>query len=218
MIKKRALNRKLFVFIILALAIILIAPLAFVFNSISSYADFSELHGEINITVNNKNGGVSPESVAAYNGGQIITYKWRNSRTMNVSFAHDGEYLPPNNNANESVYTMNINVEFLKGYPDSVFENYTTKENVFTREDLTPETIDNQVFSFSIDEGFSSENSDVEIKGWGIYRFKIIVNGAEKYSDYIFIAPDYQVTSHPNMDYNIVHSSNSMHDSFDFVV
>lgn len=218
--KQFSLNKKFLILLLLAVAIILIVPAAFLVGTMSS-ADTTSLGGTFTITAKNNNSVIiDKESSTTYNGGTIDIYKWNKARTLAIAYEHDDDNLPPIiiNEYGDEVYNINVSLQYLKGYLDSNFENHVEIDNVFAeKKNVLLEDID-QSFSYNIDEGVRLASSQTNINGWGIYRFKISINGAEKFSNYIFVEPDYEVTTAPSIKYDVVHSPNSMHDSFEFSI
>lgn len=214
------LNKKLWIFVTLSLLMFLSLTIAFMLNCTSTFADVNSLGGNFTISVSNRSAELSAEETMSYNGGTLKSYKWKNARRIILNYSPDSANLPPNDSMGQQSYSMYVSLEYLKGYTNSNFSNHVTKENVFEDEEKSNLSASelNQIFYFDIDTGVSIANSQTKAQGWGIYRFKITINGAEKYSDYVFISPEFVVDKQPSINYNVVHSTNSMHDSFEFFI
>lgn len=191
-----------------------------------SYSSFAEgttgnLGGTFSIQAKKGTTLVGYENEGIYSNGTIYTYKWKNIDKLVISFKHDNSNPPPNNEQNQQVYSLSVSLEYLQGYTDSVF-NPTTIENAFgPYNNLTLSQLDKNI-EFDVNIGItnipSGSTTPVTISGWGIYRFKININGAEKYSDYYFIEPDYEIANKPIIDKTVINSDNSLHDSFNFYI
>lgn len=210
-------TKKTWAFVIFVLTFLLSLATAFVFNSDSTNAEVKPLGGNFNIEVANKYSTITPDEVLNYHTATLNSYKWQNSRRIILTYIPDMDNLPNNDKYDRQIYTMNVDLEFLKGYTDSDFSSHITIENVYEETGLIPSTL-YQTFEFDIDVGKSISNTNIKAQGWGIYRFKITINGSEKYSDYVFISPNYKVEKAPSVKYEVVHSPNSMHDSFKFSI
>lgn len=203
--------RKTLIFLLIAVAIILMLPAIFSFNQSFAWAD-SELGGTLTTTIFDSNfEDVSPTGTASYSNSTIYSYEWEKSNKIQLKYTKDGDISP---NASGK-YNVTLSVEFLKGYINSTFtQNETkTKEIVNQIYDTVPNTL---TYGFDI----NNNDSETKIQGWGIYRFKITINNAEKYSSFIFISPQTNLAEdkRPTITYEIIPSVNSLRDSFKFSI
>ena len=210
-------------YVFLFLAISLVSVLLFTVTGVSSSTSFADLSlgGELSVTARKDNEIVESDSSTYYSGSVAHVYKWRNIDYLSIVYHYDENNLPPPNNLNEQKYTFKISLEYLQGYLNSTF-NPVVFENAYgpySNRDLA--SLD-QIHSFNINLGMSrtpsGEVNTVTVKGWGIYRFKITINGVEKYSDFVFVEPDYSISTAPVVDRIIVESQNSMRNSYSFFI
>lgn len=210
-----------YVFLILAIVSILFISFSAIGLSSSTSLAISSLGGDFSVSARNGIEFVESDSESTYSGSPVHIYKWRNVDKISMTYQYDPENPPPPNNLNQQLYTFKISLEYLQGYLNSSF-NPIVFDNAFGPYNNRDISSLGQTFNFDINLGMSrtpaGEVNTVTVKGWGIYRFKITINGLEKYSDFVFIEPDYQIENAPIIDYLIVESQNSMHNSYSFFI
>lgn len=212
-------------FILIILVILALSSFNFI-----SFADETnegtvqnQLGGSFSYVVKNDNENLNFESFQDYSDGTLYIYKWRNADKIILTYTPDHDNPPPKNSMNEEVYNITISLDYHQGYQDSIF-NPITFEKIFdspNNKNLTFSQL-SKSFTFDITNGLigipNGGNEEITIKGWGIYRFKIDINGQENYTDFIFIQPDSQIDQPLEIDYTTINSENSMHDSFNFFI
>lgn len=227
MTKNLFLIKKIWTLILASMILVAFMPLLFLSKNNFSSASSTSLTGTFtSIVKDSNNQEIEPEYE-----DQLKIYDWREAKEIVLQYlpnedVESDNYYPPNTDQGNAIYTLSVTLEYLKGYADAVenFENNNTKVyNLYNRENLTPDNIFEQIFVFNINKGITISASDensapTHINGWGIYRFKIIINNAEKYSDYIFIKPNNNIITTPTIAYNIVPSSISIHNAFEFYI
>ena len=217
---KKAVIKKNYIYILLAVAIIMLLLPFISISTMISRADEPPLGGTITITAMNGTEAVEEDRSEDFEDGIVHVYKWRNVRSLLFDYQGDPENLPPPTSTGEASYSYTVSMEYLQGYLNGNFAlNHDTMDEA---KGPTPYTSQLQKqFSFDLDEGIqknivkaSGETKVGKISGWGIYRFKLSVNGREKYTDYYFIEPDDNVTDAPVVKATVVNSENSMHNSY----
>ncbi len=220
-------------FILIALAMICLLCLGFSFNfnmkaqtSENCFDDentqqelsVSTLAGNFNIrAISRDNENIALDS-EPYSGGTAYKVDWSELQSFSISFELDldaGE-LPATDPENP-VYTLSLSVNYLQGYISSgnfAVGDRISLENVDGTESPDLATLSEFTYTMDIDEGVSDDNASAS--GWGIYQFVIDINGLEAYSDYYAVEPTYSIAAAPEIDYDVVSSDNSMHDSFQF--
>ena len=180
---------------------------------------------------NNDGNLISLEKTSAYSGGTAYVIEWKDLKKFNVSYNSSSSVIPPEKHENENdkdspcIYTLSISVEYLQGYiEDNEFDilGKITLENVLTKK-LTGQDsykdFDKEEYGLTLDleNGLTGtfNNKPTTIKGWGIYRFTVSINGADGISNFYYVKPSIPTTQ-PKIQYKVVSSSNSLHDSFDF--
>ena len=109
-----------------------------------------------------------------------------------------------------SKYTLNISVEFLKGYSSAYFtdENENLIDAVIvdstSLSSTRTEAQGYQTFSsytpnwnVHSEHAVSQKGETLTISGWGIYRFKMSLGGIISYSDFFILQPTMQVENAP---------------------
>ena len=228
--KKAVLNKK-HIFILLAISLfMLLLPLISITTSVS-FAETTALGGNIIIRAINNGNVIEEDRQESFEDGIVHIYKWRDlgktGWTINLKYQHDEDNLPPPYNPEDGAstteeYTFSVTVEYLKGYLDGDVgfnsdATHTVEKVGGERKHLKRAQLDNVDKIFDFCKGITATNTKnqvVNIKDWGIYRFKLIINGAEQYSDYYFIEPDNDVADAPVIKAKVTNSENSMHDSY----
>ena len=212
--------KKNYLYALLAVAIIMLLLPFLSITTMVSHADEPPLGGTITITAMNGNEAVEEERSEDFEDGIVHVYKWRNVRGLLLHYYSDPENLPPPTATGELKYSFTVSIEYLQGYLNGNFAlNHDTMGEAKGPTALQSQT--DKEFLFDIDGGIqetivkaSGETKVGKISGWGIYRFKLSVNGREKYTDYYFIEPDDNVTDAPVVKATVVNSENSMHNSY----
>ena len=176
---------------------------------------------------------ISLENPTEYSGGEAYTINWADIKEFSIYYNPDESNPPPikyeqgkEELPENIVYTMSLSISYLQGYPDEGNFNVNdtiTLENVYTITQKGENSYKNLVtnkYRLNIDTGErgidETTQQAVTVKEWGIYRFTIDINGAEITSDFFVINPDLLISEQPKINYTIVSSENSMHDSFNF--
>lgn len=168
-------------------------------------------------------------NTSSYDGGTNNAYRmnWADITRFTVYYSPDIENPPQKqeNAAGEIVYNLSISIDYLQGYIDT--SSFSNNNNVINLDDLFTMTkigedsytsfITNK-YNFFVDTGESGQIAGQvkTIKEWGIYRFRLSINGDELTSDFYVVEPDYSISRQPEVGYKLASSINSMHDAFDF--
>ncbi len=242
MIKK--INRKNILITFFAFLLIILLSVSYI--PFSSFADENETaeqdqnsQTEIqrdNLIVqayNRKDSLISLENPIDYSGGKAYTINWTDLKEFSIYYSPDESNPPPikyeegkEELPENIIYTMNISISYLQGYTDEGNFNVSdtiTLENVYTITQHGENSYKNLItnkYKLNIDTGErgidKTTQEVVTIKEWGIYRFTLDVNGSEVVSDFFVVQPDLLISEQPKINYSIVSSDNSMHDSFNF--
>lgn len=173
---------------------------------------------------------LSQLSTISYSGGIAYPLEWSKLKEFVIYYIPDETTPPPisyeqgkEELPENIIYTLNISIDYLKGYVDDGIFNIGGKtihlENVrtFTQkgENGYKNFLTNK-FTLNIDSGVSGmfQEQNVTISEWGIYRFTIDINGAKIVSDFYYVKPDTIIDEAPKINYQVVSSENSMHNAF----
>lgn len=216
--KRKIFNLKNLIFLSLILILASFVVGVFSFPALSSFASY-ELGGSLLVRAKNNGSEVEESSSSTYNGQPIHIYKWKNIKTLCVQYEFDEEHLPPLNELEQEAYNVTFSIQFVKGYLNSSFANPITFNKIFNSYiNVDQETASTEQV-FDVNQGItkipSGDTLPYTISQWGIYRFKITINEAERYSDFIFVEPDY-ITKAPIIDKEVIDSHSSRHNSYRF--
>lgn len=167
--------------------------------------------------------------------GNCFIYKW--SEIGSIKFNYNPEisippikYQDPTKPETE-YYDLSISIEYIQRYKDiSVFyqpfsNGYKNIESAFSTTITGNQSYTKlkklvNEFTFSVDEGKtgSVEGQTIRIKDWGIYRFKLLVNGKQTHSDFFFLEPTMSIEKSPTTTYHTTSSTTSLHNNYVFSI
>lgn len=183
------------------------------------------LFGTFDIRATSRNSeNIALENPVSYSGGNAYRVKWSEIQSFSISFKPSvdvGEENLPATDAENPIYSLSISVNYLQGYISSnnfdIIDTITI-ENVDSTDSPDLAALSNFTFTFDVDDGVSGDfgGNTVTANGWGIYQFHVRINDREAFSDFYAVEPAYSIAAAPEIDYNVVSSDNSMHDSFEF--
>lgn len=173
-------------------------------------------------------------STANLTFGKCFIYNWSEIKEMKFVYNPDEASAPPKKYKNEAkpeteYYDVSVSIDYLKGYRDvGVFYQGDTKSFASVYSTTVSgidsyKTLKNNLpkdFVYIPDDGKSTliNNEKVSISGWGIYRFKLLINGQETYSDYFVIEPDFEINKVPEITYETESSDSSWHSNYRFKI
>lgn len=170
--------------------------------------------------------------------GRAFIYKWSDVNKITFNYNPNIGNAPPKNYEDESVpeseyYDFSISIEYLQGYRDEeefyqgYLNGYKNIENAFSTtvtgiESYKSLTEFPSSFVFNIDEGRSAvvDEETIRVREWGIYRFKLLINGDQTYSDFFVIEPTTEIEKDvlPAIAYYPTSSNSSLHNDYIFSV
>lgn len=167
--------------------------------------------------------------------GKCFIYQWADTNKITFNYDPTIGDAPKKKYEDESdptseYYDLSISIEYLQAYKDvSVFYSSDVKiiENAFTTRVSgigSYTLLENlpQNFVFNIDDGRTAfvDEETIRVRQWGIYRFKLLINDEETYSDFFIIEPTMKVNSKkiPELSFYPTSSNSSLHDDYIFSV
>ncbi len=165
--------------------------------------------------------------------GRCFIYQWADTNKITFNYdptigdAPKKKYKDDTDPTSE-YYDLSISIEYLQAYKDvSVFYSNDVKiiEKAFT---TSVSGIDSytllanlpQTFQFNIDDGRTAfvDEETIRVRQWGIYRFKLLVNDEETYSDFFIIEPTTKIKKIPELSFYPTSSNSSLHNDYIFSV
>lgn len=212
---------------ILMLFLFAIASTSFFnFRNNSAMAQSSQTNQNFYLTVLDRSGNqLLTNEESTFNGQKAYIYQWEDVSKLVLNF-DPAKKIPTKNldENNQEIYSMTVEVQYVQGfYQESswttfntltFYTNQQTGENSYLNfTELKPE--------FNVDQGITgidqtASNTQVSIATWGIYRFRLVINGQDTLSDYFVIEPTLEILEAPKIVYEIVPSQNTLLNAFNF--
>lgn len=171
-------------------------------NSTTSFALTSQTNENFYIDVIGRNGNTLTAQSTTYNGGTAFVFQWEETSKFIFNINASASIPPAVYENSQPVYKLTISIEYLKGYKNnSTFYQANTiyKESEYSktvRGEGSYSQFVNYSPEFDIDAGTSGQyldNTSAQINEWGIYRFKLLINSQQTYSDYFIIEPTREI-------------------------
>ena len=216
---------------------LLTCPNSNIANAAPSSSNSMQTNQNFTISVLDRNTGYesSKFTTADLSFGKCFVYQWKDVNLIKFNYNPNIGDPPPKKYQVESrpqteYYDLSISIEYLQEYKEKgIFDGsaelkliegaYTTSVSGIDSY-KTLSTLPSN-FVFSIDQGRSSMTASgqaFQIKEWGIYRFKLLINGQETYSDFFAIEPTKEIKETPAYKYSTTSSESSLHNDYIFTI
>lgn len=166
--------------------------------------------------------------------GKSFVYEWAETKSFKFNYdptvgtAPSPRYLEAGN-PDTAYYDFSISIEFIKAYKDNIPSTFEHANKVVAESayQLSSYGMDSytefatQNFELNIDEGKSVQvgpETTKRIQTWGVYRFKLLINDQQTYSDFFVIEPKMHVNKAPVLSYYTDSSASSLHDDYIFSI
>lgn len=161
--------------------------------------------------------------------GISFIYNWSNVNKIKFNYDADAGTTPPakyktEGDASSEYYDLSISIEYLKAYKDNKLfyqSNLVTAENVYKTTAFgansyknLEESIKNYVYDIDIGETGVTNGITTQFKEWGIYRFKLLINDQQTYSDFFVIEPTMELSNIPKISSSPTSSKSSLHNDY----
>lgn len=222
--KKSKINLISFISVLMLLLLILIS-----FN----FVNFADNYSRAETTQTNENFYVSvydredseliSDIETTFNGSKAYIFQWEDTKSLILNL-DPAKRIPTVSYENGvEVYKLTIEIEYLQGYYRNVA--WTNYNSVLFYSNTQRGTNSYQNFSkikpeFDIDKGYVgtdlASGVQVNVATWGIYRFRMVINGQDTYSDYFVIEPTLDIYVAPQITYKTTPSQVTLHSAYSF--
>jgi len=237
-------NKRIFYSILICIFAVLLLSTAFSFNFKSASSDAASTSNSLQtnqsftISVIDRETGEESTSFTQNNlaFGKAFVYKWSEVNAFKFNYNPDAgtpptKKLSNENDPNSEYYDLSISIEFLQAYKEvnefyqgygkgyknieSAYSTRATGVNSYKNLKNLPEN-----FVLNVDEGrtASLDGETIKIQNWGIYRFKLLINGQQTYSDFFVLEPTLEISEIPTVSYSTTSSQSSLHNDYIFSV
>lgn len=190
----------------------------------TTYAESAQTNENFYLSVFDRDSNILiTQEEETFNGKKAYIYQWSDTNKFVLNI--DASKKIPTKSYKQGVetYDLTIEVEYLQGYYQKVawtnyntlllFSNTQQGENSYLNfASLHPE--------LNIDQGIEgadlASGAQVKISSWGIYRFRMVINGQDTYSDYFVVKPTLEVLEAPKISYRTTPSQVSLHSAYKF--
>ena len=197
--------------------IVLISLILFLILGFTFIPSYSFAEQVFSVTLKKDNAAASEDYSVSYNGGTMHVFQWKNVDKIVLKYSYTNQSDLPPKSPGQDTYAMNITIEYLQGNIDSDFSAHKTLENAFSYPTLRQSELNNKTSTFDLSTGRPINEEAAKIKGWGIYKFIIDINGQQIETDYYFIEPE-QVSATPEIEKKTVPSASSWGNAYEFSI
>lgn len=196
------------------------------FINLSTMAQSSQSNQNFYLTVLDRSGNqLLTDNESTFNGQKAYIYQWEDVSKLVLNF--DPSKKIPTKNLDENdqeIYSMTVEIQFVQGFYQEAswtrfntltfYTSTQTGENSYLNfAELKPE--------FNVDQGITgidhtASDTQVSIATWGIYRFRLIINGQDTLSDYFVIEPTLEILEAPKVIYEAVPSQSTLLNAYNF--
>jgi len=217
-------------YLISFLAIIILILFAFSsisflnFNKNISCAQTAQSNENLYIDVYDRDGNTfATETETYFNSQKAYIFQWEDVEKLVLNIDASKNIPTKNYKDGVEIYNLTIEVQFLQGYYNKVawtnFKTLLLYSETQTGEDSYKNFINSKP-QLNIDNGISGTDLQsqlqVNISTWGIYKFRMVINGQDTNSDYFIIQPAQEIFNSPKIQYKTTSSQITLHNAYNF--
>lgn len=191
-----------------------------------TYIQSAQTNDNFYLNAYDRNGNMlTAENETTFDGGKkAYIFNWEDIEKFQINIDAAKKIPPKNYQSGEEVYNLIIQVEFLQGYYNKASWTNLKTLQLYSETQSGENSFENFINTkphFNIDNGIKGEDVvtklQASISGWGIYKFKMIINNyQETYSDYFIVQPTQELFITPKISYKTSPSQITLHSAYTF--
>lgn len=194
------------------------------FNNSYSLAEESQTGKNFYLNVYDRSGSLLlSETQDTFNGTTAHIYQWEDAKKFVFNIDASQNVPPTREEGGIKYYSMTIEVQYVQGYYEEVAWTNVNTLLVYSNTQYGDDSYLNFAEmkpELDIDQGVTgtdlSSSKQVIISTWGVYRFRLVINGQDTLSDYYVIEPTKEILEAPKVEYEITPSQTTLHNAFNF--